>query len=96
MPHPLPPEPEETAPAPMPNYEAALKQAEWANQRANTELGVAGSPVMDHRPSVSQQLAMRKAHLEHELKLVNEAIEHALANTPTMALLDSISKVGLR
>lgn len=80
--------PEPPAPSEMPMYEKTIAQMQ------------AGAPiwqgnVVDHRPTVSEQLAMRKAHLEAELKQVNEAIEHALQNTPTMALLDSIAKVGL-
>lgn len=94
------PDPEEKFPPPpepntseMPYYEAALKQANEPGWAGNT---MAAPPVMDHRLTVTEQLAMRKRHLEHELAQVNAAIDQALQNQPTMKLLDSIAKVGLR
>lgn len=76
------------APSEMPMYDKTLA----AMQAGAT---IYHGNVVDHRPTISEQLAMRKAHLEAELAQVNAAIEKALEQAPTMALLDSISKVGL-
>lgn len=72
----------------------AQEMPHYAETMAKMNASV-GAPI-DHRPTVSEQLMMRKRHLEHELAQVNAAIEHAMNNAPTMALLDSIAKVGLR
>lgn len=74
-------------PSEMPQYSATMA-------KLNAEVGGIAAAV-EHRPTITEQLLHQKAYHEAELKRINEALAHALANVPTMALLDSIARTGI-
>ena len=80
-----PPAEQEQEPGGMPYYEATLAQASNAGIKA----------AIDHRPTITEQLLHQKAYHEAELERINAALQHALNNVPTMALLDAIAKTGI-
>jgi hypothetical protein len=72
----------------MPMYEKTLAEAR----------GVGSVPVsaLPHRPTVTEMLVAKKNHLEHQLKIVNEALNQANIQKDAMALIDSIAKAQIR
>jgi hypothetical protein len=73
---------------PMPMYDKTLAQA---MQQGSVEVS-----ALAHRPTVTEMLLAKKHHLEHQLIVVNEALEQAKANEGAMALIDSIAKTQIR
>jgi len=80
----VPPASPESEPG-MPMYDKTLAQM----KTEAATLGIAGSPVY---PTVTELLEMKKANLEHELELVNKALEQREKNNGAMDLIDAISK----
>lgn len=81
---------DEDVKTPMPMYEKTLAQVGAYNEAATKSLIPVG-----YRPTITEQLQMRRAQLLTELANVEAALQKAKEQEGAMGLLDAISRTDV-